>query len=130
MKKAVFNKFVHEWLLENFKWLLKLLISSCPLSCRQLVIRNAFWALLSLICSDLQVMVLEGGKRVPLLKSDGSTLYLSRDVAAALDRWVTFRFDRMQYVVDNSQNQHFSALSQVIFNQIFLCYHICFNAGM
>lgn len=72
-------------------------------------------------------MVLDGGKKVPLLKSDGSTLYLSRDVAAALDRWLTFRFDRMLYVVDNSQNQHFSALSQVILNQILLGYHIWSN---
>uniref|UniRef100_A0A1B6KMN9 Probable arginine--tRNA ligase, mitochondrial n=1 Tax=Graphocephala atropunctata TaxID=36148 RepID=A0A1B6KMN9_9HEMI len=61
-----------------------------------------------------KVMVLEEGRRVPLLKSDGSTLYLTRDVTAALDRWVRFRFDRMVYVVDNSQHQHFTALQGVL----------------
>lgn len=63
---------------------------------------------------DVQVLVTEGGRKVPLLKSDGTTLYLSRDVAAALDRWVTYRFDRMLYVVDNSQHQHFAALKEVL----------------
>lgn len=28
-----------------------------------------------------------GGKEVPVLKSDGTTLYLTRDIAAAIDRY-------------------------------------------
>ncbi|XP_054271548.1 probable arginine--tRNA ligase, mitochondrial [Macrosteles quadrilineatus] len=61
-----------------------------------------------------KVIELADGRKVPLVKSDGTTLYLTRDVTAALDRWVTFGFDKMLYVVDNSQNQHFSALKQVL----------------
>lgn len=49
-------------------------------------------------------------KKVPILKSDGSTLYLTRDIAAAVDRFEKFHFDAMYYVVDNSQAAHFSNL--------------------
>lgn len=53
---------------------------------------------------------------VPFLKSDGTTLYLSRDVAAVLDRYKCFNFDRMLYVVDNSQSKHFKTLISVVNN--------------
>lgn len=59
-------------------------------------------------------MTLDGGLRVPLVKSDGSTLYLSRDVTAALDRWATYRFDKMLYIVDSSQSQHFVNLKNIL----------------
>ena len=48
------------------------------------------------------------------LKSDGSTLYLSRDVAAALDRYEKFKFDKMVYVVDTMQRSHFVALFRIL----------------
>lgn len=41
--------------------------------------------------------------QVTLVKSDGSTLYLTRDIAAARKRHEDFNFDRLLYVVDNSQ---------------------------
>lgn len=50
-----------------------------------------------------------GDRRVPIIKSDGSTLYLARDVAAILDRYETFKFDEMLYIVDNAQTDHFKA---------------------
>ena len=45
-----------------------------------------------------------------LLKSDGSSLYLSRDLAAALEHARHLDFDDKLYVVDNSQHDHFQAL--------------------
>ena len=33
-------------------------------------------------------------------KQDGSTLYGTRDIAAAMDRWERYGFARMLYVVD------------------------------
>ncbi|KAK7872518.1 hypothetical protein R5R35_013763 [Gryllus longicercus] len=49
-------------------------------------------------------------KQIPLLKSDGSTLYLVRDIAAAIDRFEKHKFEEMIYVVDNAQTDHFVAL--------------------
>lgn len=49
------------------------------------------------------------GRRVPIIKSDGSTLYLARDIAALLDRFARFKFHHIYYVVDNAQSDHFRA---------------------
>src|SRR5690606_3603606 len=48
----------------------------------------------------------------PLLlkKQDGATLYGTRDLAAALYRWNTYRFTRSLYVVDRGQSLHFKQL--------------------
>lgn len=54
--------------------------------------------------------VFDENTRVPLLKSDGSTLYLTRDVAAVIDRQKRYKFDRMYYVAGNEQFQHFDNL--------------------
>jgi arginyl-tRNA synthetase len=51
---------------------------------------------------------------VPLMKSDGSTLYLTRDIAAALDRYDHHKFTEMLYVVDNAQTDHFAALFGIL----------------
>ena len=51
---------------------------------------------------------------VTVRKSDGSGLYISRDMAAALDRAERFKFDRMFYVVDNSQGTHFKNLFEIL----------------
>lgn len=45
-----------------------------------------------------------------LRKSDGSTLYGTRDIAAALDRYDRFAFHRALYVVDVAQEQYFRLL--------------------
>jgi arginyl-tRNA synthetase len=65
---------------------------------------------------DGRKMVRLNNKRavVTVQKSDGSSLYLSRDCAAALDRSNTFQFDRMLYVVDNSQADHFSNMFSIL----------------
>lgn len=68
---------------------------------------------------------------VTILKSDSSTLYLSRDIAALLDRYKRFAFDKMLYVVDNAQSDHFSTLFNVVsrFNEkcSLKCEHIKFG---
>lgn len=53
-------------------------------------------------------------RKVSLLKSDGSTLYLTRDLAAAIDRFNKYKFDQMYYVVENGQNDHFNALKSIL----------------
>ncbi|MBX7096313.1 MAG: arginine--tRNA ligase [Myxococcaceae bacterium] len=44
---------------------------------------------------------------VLLKKNDGSTLYATRDLAAAIDRQERFKFDRSLYVVATDQSLHF-----------------------
>ena len=56
----------------------------------------------------------EDQELVPLLKKDGSSLYLSRDVAAAIDRKRSFDFDHMLYVVENGQRDHFVNLKRIL----------------
>ncbi|XP_017876746.1 probable arginine--tRNA ligase, mitochondrial [Ceratina calcarata] len=61
-----------------------------------------------------KVVFLNEEKAVPIIKSDGSTLYISRDIAAAIDRFEKYKFDAMYYVVDYSQTEHFSNLIQIL----------------
>nr|CAD7266546.1 unnamed protein product [Timema shepardi] len=57
-----------------------------------------------------KVVNLDNNRRATLVKSDGTTLYLTRDIAAALHRYDRHSFDRLLYVVENGQNDHFTAL--------------------
>lgn len=50
----------------------------------------------------------------PLLRSDGTSLYLSRDIAAAIDRHNRFHFDQMIYVVDQTQKSHLDSMVQIL----------------
>ena len=61
---------------------------------------------------------LHNGKPRKLSKRDRtSSTYLTRDVAAALDRINTFpRLNKLYYVVDKSQSQHFENLFFVLRN--------------
>lgn len=59
----------------------------------------------------------ENGKELPpciLEKSDGATIYATRDVAAALYRMEKFHFDRMTYVVGGEQKLHFQQIFAVL----------------
>ncbi|XP_056261548.1 probable arginine--tRNA ligase, mitochondrial isoform X2 [Seriola aureovittata] len=49
-----------------------------------------------------------------VLRSDGTTLYITRDVAAAIDRKQKYHFDEMIYVTDKSQANHFHQLFQIL----------------
>ncbi|KAH8294899.1 hypothetical protein KR018_004263, partial [Drosophila ironensis] len=59
---------------------------------------------------DGREVIVVDGRRIPVIKSDGSTLYLARDIVALLERLDRFQFSRILYVVDNSQTDHFNAL--------------------
>ncbi|MHB1665473.1 MAG: arginine--tRNA ligase domain-containing protein [bacterium] len=48
-----------------------------------------------------------------IAKSDGTTLYLSRDIATAVLRFEKFKFDKMLYVVGSEQALHFSQLFNI-----------------
>ncbi|KAJ1524246.1 hypothetical protein ONE63_010761 [Megalurothrips usitatus] len=54
------------------------------------------------------------GKAVPILKSDGTTLYLTRDIASAIDRKDKYKFDMMYYLADTSQHKHFKNLFSIL----------------
>jgi len=47
-------------------------------------------------------------------KEDGSTLYLTRDIAAADDRYQKYHFDKMLYVVGTDQKLHFQQLFKIL----------------
>ncbi|XP_063079817.1 probable arginine--tRNA ligase, mitochondrial [Engraulis encrasicolus] len=47
-------------------------------------------------------------------RSDGTSLYITRDVAAALDRKEKYDFDEMIYVTDKSQENHFHQLFSIL----------------
>lgn len=47
-------------------------------------------------------------------KSDGASLYVTRDIPAAEDRWERYRFHRALYVVGNEQSLYFQQLKTVL----------------
>ncbi len=49
-----------------------------------------------------------------ILKRDGSTLYPTRDIAAAVYRHDTYRFDKCIYVTANQQSLHFAQWFKVV----------------
>ncbi|KAL4235247.1 Arginyl-tRNA synthetase [Mactra antiquata] len=53
-------------------------------------------------------------ENVSVLKSNGSSLYITRDIAAILDRYERYKFDKIHYVVENAQHSHFCHLAGVI----------------
>jgi len=65
-------------------------------------------------------------------KSDGTTLYLTRDVGAAMDRYEKYHFDKMIYVIATQQDLHtaqfFEILKQMGFDWAKTLQHI--NFGM
>jgi len=49
-----------------------------------------------------------------ILKRDGGTLYPTRDIAAAIDRYERFKFDKSLYVTGNEQSLHFAQWIKVL----------------
>ncbi|XP_053974638.1 probable arginine--tRNA ligase, mitochondrial isoform X2 [Hylaeus volcanicus] len=70
--------------------------------------------LLELDHEDRKVIPITESRNIPILKSDGSTLYMTRDIAAAIDRFEKYKFDAMYYVVDTAQNDHFLSLITIL----------------
>ncbi|MBP9680917.1 MAG: arginine--tRNA ligase [Bacteriovorax sp.] len=64
-------------------------------------------------------------------KSDGTTLYGTKDLALAKVKFNEFDIDRSIYVVGNEQNLHFRqvfyALEQMGFKQASKCYHLSYG---
>jgi arginyl-tRNA synthetase len=56
----------------------------------------------------------EGEPPMMLRKSDGATLYATRDIAAAIDRWKRFGFAKSLYVVGVEQKGHFDQLKRAL----------------
>jgi len=56
----------------------------------------------------------EGTPPCLLRKTDGTTLYATRDLAAAFHRWELYEFDRCLYVVGGDQRLHFQQLKGVL----------------
>ena len=59
-------------------------------------------------------MELEGFPPCLIKKSDGATLYATRDLAAAIYRQENYHFVKSLYVVGNEQTLHFKQLFQVL----------------
>lgn len=49
-----------------------------------------------------------------ILKKDGATLYATRDIAAAIERYESFKFDKCLYVVAYQQDLHFQQVFKVL----------------
>ncbi len=66
---------------------------------------------------DQGAMIVDLGDSMPpalIQKTDGSTLYITRDLAALFYRKNTYEFDEVLYVVGNEQKLHFEQLKQVV----------------
>lgn len=62
-------------------------------------------------------LVVDVGEDMPpclIKKSDGATLYATRDITAALNRKETYDFVKSIYVVGNEQSLHFAQLKSVL----------------
>jgi arginyl-tRNA synthetase len=49
-----------------------------------------------------------------LLRSDGTSLYVTQDIGTAVSRYQDWPFDRMVYVVASEQNYHFKVLFRIL----------------
>jgi len=64
---------------------------------------------------DAEVVELEGEDNPIILRTkDGTTLYATRDLAAAIYRWEQYQPDRSLYVVDSGQATHFNQLFKLL----------------
>lgn len=61
-------------------------------------------------CGNLKMSLGQSEKYASLRRSDGTSLYMTRDILAAIDRHARLKFDRMIYVTDIAQKHHFSTL--------------------
>ncbi len=49
-----------------------------------------------------------------LLRSDGTSVYMTQDIGTAQERYSKYRFDQMVYVVGDEQNYHFQVLKLIL----------------
>ncbi len=70
-----------------------------------------------LLKEDQGAQIVELGDDLPpalIKRSDGGSLYITRDLAAVFDRMNTYHFDKCLYVVGNEQKLHFTQLKTVL----------------
>jgi arginyl-tRNA synthetase len=65
----------------------------------------------AVVC-DLEKLGLQGQK--VLLRSDGTSVYMTQDLGTALERFREYDLDHMVYVVGNEQDYHFQVLFKVL----------------
>lgn len=63
---------------------------------------------------DGSTVINSNNQEITILKNDNSTLYLTRDIAAALRRYKHYGSENLFYIVDNSQSKHFYLLKSII----------------
>ncbi len=71
----------------------------------------------NLLKKDQGAMIVDLGDKLPpalIQKTDGSTLYITRDLAALFYRKNTYDFDEVLYVVGGEQKLHFRQLQEVV----------------
>ncbi len=56
----------------------------------------------------------EGLDHKLLIRSDGTTVYMTQDIGTAMQRVEDYNFDEMVYVVGNEQDYHFKVLSIIL----------------
>ena len=56
----------------------------------------------------------QGMDREVLLRSDGTSLYITQDIGVAIQRSKDWPFDRLVYVVGSEQRHHFQVLFKVL----------------
>ena len=70
----------------------------------------------NLLRLDEGATIVDLGKDMPpalIKRSDGATLYITRDISALLYRHQTYQFKKVLYVVGNEQKLHFKQLKEV-----------------
>ena len=66
-----------------------------------------------------------------ILRSDGTSLYLTKDLALAKEKFEKYHVDRSIYVVDTRQSLHFQQVFKILelwgFKQAEKCYHLSYG---
>lgn len=71
---------------------------------------------LNILKEDQGALIVDLGEQLPpalIKRTDGGTLYMTRDVAALIYRYNTYHFNKILYVVGNEQKLHFQQLKLV-----------------
>jgi len=81
------------------------------------------------IKEDGSTVVCCNNQEITILKNDNSTLYLTRDIAAAIRRYEHYGSENLLYVVDNSQSKHFYSLKSLVtqINSKINIHHVSFG---
>lgn len=70
-------------------------------------------------------------RTLPILRSDGTTLYSTKDLALAVVKFERYHIDRSIYVVDSAQSLHFQQVFKVLelmgFPQATQCFHLAYE---